>query len=51
LSTFESALLFLGMPITFDHNCAAKAFRTALQSNLMVIINTHDFQDQAKGLA
>jgi hypothetical protein len=39
------------MPIIFDHNGAEEAFITALQSILMVIINTHDFQDQAEGIA
>jgi hypothetical protein len=39
------------MPITFDHNTAPEAARAGLQSFLMGIINTHDFQDQAKGIA
>jgi hypothetical protein len=39
------------MLIIFDHNGAAAAFITALQSILMGIINTHDLQDRAKELA
>ncbi|WP_310830066.1 hypothetical protein [Paenibacillus pedocola] len=47
----NESVLFLGMPIIFDHNDAAEADKTALRSNLMGIINTHDFQNRAKGIA
>lgn len=42
--------LFLSIPIKFDYEQAEKARGIALQSKLMGIINTHDFQDQAKGI-